>query len=357
MRVDGKLTSMLLSFLFLFSGACKKESKKVKIETSLDRVNLGTEISKYLHDIDVLTSLDTIPAQSQDNRVEEPVDDTFDELTFLEKDEKDSLSQKQGEIYSSKVKSLSEKRRSALFSRKTVSLNLKEEHIHEAKAYSFIDINYVSRLKDIGEDVSTFPLKGDRVITADRYIPVILENSIHSQLPGRFIALVERHIFANEGRNVLLPKGTRIICSYKSLVREGDTRLNAVCARAIRPDGASILLTNAYAADQMARTGLIGEVDNRTWEKYGSAFLVAGISALAGAGASISDTPVVRQASSNLSINLGNITTGVLNEHISLAPIITVAAGSRLQIIPTTDIWLRMPEEIQEEIPSQDFEI
>ena len=185
-------------------------------------------------------------------------------------------------------------------------------------------------------------------MTADCYIPIVLENSINSQLPGRFIGIVETHVFANEGRGVLFPKGTRIICTYESLAKEGDTRLAANCSRAIRPDGASILLTNAYAADQMARTGAIGKVDNRGWEKYGSAFIVAGISALAAAGVNTSVNSSMYQSANNLSVNLGQITAQMLEANVDLAPVMTVAAGSRLQIIPMTDIWIREPEEIED---------
>ncbi len=128
---------------------------------------------------------------------------------------------------------------------------------------------------NLPEDKSTLPVKRYRVITADRYIGAILENAVNSQIPGRVVAVVERHVFGADGRIPLLPKGTRIVCSYQSLAKLGDTRLPLSCSRAIRPDGASIQLTDATGADQMARTGFIGTVDNRIWERYGTAFIVS----------------------------------------------------------------------------------
>jgi type IV secretion system protein VirB10 len=208
------------------------------------------------------------------------------------------------------------------------------------------DPDYQQRDPKAPEDRSTLPVDRYRVITADRYIGAVLENSVNSQIPGRIIAIVERNIYGADGRRALLPKGTRIICSYQSLAKVGDTRLNVGCARAIRPDGASVMLTDAQGADQMARTGLAGDVDVRMWERYGSAFLVAAISSLASLGNQVSTNQNVQNGSNALSQNLGQVTAKVLEQSVNLAPIVTVPAGSRIQIIPQTDLWIREPEQV-----------
>jgi type IV secretion system protein VirB10 len=202
-------------------------------------------------------------------------------------------------------------------------------------------------------DTSTLPVDRYRVITNDRYITAILENSVNSQIPGRFIAIVERHVYGADGRIPLLPKGTRIVCHYESLAKQGDSRLAGNCSRAIRPDGASIVLSDAAAADQVARTGLIGEVDNRNWQRYGTAVVVSALSAVAAAGSAISDSPYTDAGATALSQNLGQVTATALQNSIDLAPIVTVPAGSRIQIIPEADIWLRKPEPLNQQAEQQ----
>ncbi len=195
---------------------------------------------------------------------------------------------------------------------------------------------------------STLPVKRDYVITADRYISAVLENSINSQLPGRLIAVVERSVYGSDGKVELLPKGTRLICQYKSLTDVGDSRLEAGCSRAILPNGASVLLTGAAIADQSGRTGLVGTLDRRIWERFGDAFIVSiisSLSALGGTGAS-EGTPL-NTAANNLSTNLGEVTAKILDETIGLEPIMTISAGTRIQIIPSTDIWIRQPEWVE----------
>ncbi len=320
-------------------------------KTALNRLEMKETISEFLH-VFVVTPPPVLEAPKQEMIQHEEIEelpseeDLYDETLFGEPLEV---------LQPFKSKDAQNKRYEGLLRRKTTGIFISKERKRKT-CLNARDKDYKTHLKGIKEDVSSFPVEGARVITADRYIPVVLENSINSQLPGRFIGIVETHVFANEGRGVLLPKGTRIICTYTCLSKEGDTRLSANCGRAIRPDGASVLLTNAYAADQMARTGAIGVVDNRMWTQYGSSFIVAGISALAAAGANTADDSVVSQSASNLSVNLGQITAQMLEKNADLAPVMTVAAGSRLQIIPMTDIWVRAPEEIEENETSETLE-
>lgn len=207
------------------------------------------------------------------------------------------------------------------------------------------------RLKDddygrdnLPEDRSTLPVDRFRVITADRYIGAVLENAVNSQVPGRVVAVVERHIFGADGRMPLFPKGTRIVCDYEPLAKVGDTRLPINCSRAIRPDGASIQLTDAQGADQMARTGFIGVVDNRIWERYGTAMIVSVLSAASSLGAGVTTNETTARGGNALSQNLGQVTAKVLEQSVDLAPVVEIPAGSKIQIIPRVDIWLRKPE-------------
>lgn len=200
------------------------------------------------------------------------------------------------------------------------------------------------RRDNLPEDRSTLPVDRFRVITADRYIGAVLENAVNSQIPGRVVAVVERHVFGADGRVPLLPKGTRIVCDYESLAKVGDTRLPITCSRAIRPDGASIQLTDAQGADQMARTGFIGVVDNRIWERYGTAMIVSALSAVSSLGATTTSNEQASRGGNALSQNLGQVTAKVLEQSVDLAPVVEIPAGSKIQIIPRVDIWLRKPE-------------
>ncbi len=193
------------------------------------------------------------------------------------------------------------------------------------------------------EDKFTYPLDRKWVLTADRYISGILETEVSSSVPGTVILVVDRPIFAAEGWTVIFPQYTKVICEYQSLSKVSDSRLSLRCTRAIRPDGASLLFTEAHGTDPMGRNGLVGDIDYRTFEKYGTAFLMAGISALAGAGSSVSSNPIAQGGAVSLSQNLGQVTARVIDQYIDLSPVITIKAGTRVHIRPQTDVWLRHP--------------
>ena len=213
------------------------------------------------------------------------------------------------------------------------------------KPFKFEDEDYKVWNSDFPEDKSTFPVDRSRILTEDTIINAVLERELNSQIPGKLVAIVDKDVLSPNGKYILLPAYTKVICHYEALSQTGDTRLPVQCARAIRPDGVSILLTNAIAADQMGRTGLIGEVDNRNFERYGSAFIMSGISALAQSGVNPEKQSWVTNSSTILSNNLGQVTAEVIKQNIDLRPIITIKAGSKIMIVLQTDIVLRKPIE------------
>lgn len=202
------------------------------------------------------------------------------------------------------------------------------------------------------ESRSTLPVDRSRILTADMRIPAIIEDSVNSQVGGRMIAIVERDILSPNGKYILIPAYSRIICSYDSLGEVGQTRLPVQCKRLIRPDGISIALKESIAADQSGRTGLIGELDQRMWERYGAAFLISATASLAQAGSYASEarskstlSQLLTGASDEFSHNLSEATSQVIEQTINLNPILTIPPGSHIQIIPSTDIVLRHPNE------------
>ena len=213
----------------------------------------------------------------------------------------------------------------------------------EARAVSLSDPDYGPPKPGFG-----LPVDRSRVITADRYIAGVLETGINSQLGGRAVAVVSRHVFGADDRLVLIPAGTRVIGHYQPLGAQGDTRLAITWTRLIRPDGAAIALEGLPAADQMGRGGMIGRIDSRIFERYGAPLLLSAISAVAAAATQPAlQIPFLITAESaavqDLNSGLQDVTAKIIDERLKLEPIITIAAGARLHILPTHDLWLREP--------------
>ena len=199
---------------------------------------------------------------------------------------------------------------------------------------------------DLPKDVSSLPVDRSRMITTDMKINAILDDDINSQIPGIAMAIVDKPLFSPNNKNILLPVFTKIICEYEGLELQGQTRLPIKCIRAIRPDGVSITLTDAIVADQMGRSGLTGDVDNKIFEIYACAFIMSGISALAQSGVNqnASNYPNWRSNSQTVfSNNIGQVTAEVIRKNIDLRPTVYIKAGTRMQIRPRVDIVFKEP--------------
>lgn len=214
--------------------------------------------------------------------------------------------------------------------------------------------------------VSSFPVDRTRVITADRYIPAVLENTLNSQLPGRAIAVVERNVYGAEGRSVLIPAGARAIGSYRSLARYGEARIDITWSRIILPNGVNINIDN-QSADVMGRTGLPGDLDTRFFEKYGSSLLTSAIAAAGDWLLDGSSTTVASQfggttqtmsgrarAATRLGNDIDSLGQRMVQENVDIRPVLTVPQGTRLDIIPSEDIWLRDPGHLRAVTPPKE---
>ena len=192
-----------------------------------------------------------------------------------------------------------------------------------------------------------------RILVEDRYITGILETSINTQLDGSVVIQTSRDVFGYHGRRILLPKGSRMVCDYESPKRIGEHRIGLVCDRVLTAgERAEIFQVAAPVGDVQGRAGITGEVDNRFLESYGSAFLLTFISASVraavassrDAGSTDTDDVVVSEAGEEISTRFGEITASVLQRTLNLKPIITVPQGTRVQIRPASDWYLRPVE-------------
>lgn len=204
---------------------------------------------------------------------------------------------------------------------------------------------------------SGLPVDNSRIVTADRYITGILETGINSQIDsgesGTLVIQTSRDVYGYHGRYILIPKGSRLICDYAPPADMGATRLSLTCTRILLAGHrAEILGLEAPTGDAQGRVGVTGEVDRRFGERYGTAFLLTGISTAVRAASAVvgaMDSNSVAAASTErgaeeLSTRFGEITASVLEQSLNLAPILTIPQGTRVQIRPAHDWYIRSLE-------------
>ena len=126
-------------------------------------------------------------------------------------------------------------------------------------------------------------------VTQGTLIPAILETAIDTDVPGYVRAVVSQDVKSFDGKNVLIPRSSRLIGQYQSGLQAGQKRAYVIWQRVIRPDGASVNLQSPGIGFD-GTTGLPGDVDSRFFQRFGSAMLlsvVGGLSAIGWGGASV----------------------------------------------------------------------
>ncbi|BDQ28867.1 hypothetical protein ASB7_07040 [Helicobacter ailurogastricus] len=187
-------------------------------------------------------------------------------------------------------------------------------------------------------------------------IPAFLVTPISSQLAGKVVAQVESDIFANMGRAVLIPKGSKVIGYYSNNNKIGEYRLDIVWSRIITPQGVNITLTNAKGADVKGYSGLVGQMITHNFQRYGMPLLVSTLSnglliALTSALANKTGKNnlfgdfLLMQLTRQTGMGLNQIIAQILKDKSNLKPIIIVREGSRVFISPNLDIFFPTPTE------------
>jgi len=123
-------------------------------------------------------------------------------------------------------------------------------------------------------------------VQAGTLVPAELITAINTTLPGSVIAQIRQNIFDTvSGSFLLIPKGSKLIGEYQSLVSYGQERVLIAFTRIIRPDGSSIQLDKYVGADVTGQSGMKGNVDNHWFQVLGAATLSTLLSVGAGVAA------------------------------------------------------------------------
>lgn len=124
----------------------------------------------------------------------------------------------------------------------------------------------------IGESRATVLPDRNFLITAGTLLPCTLQTALDSSVPGYTTCVIPRDIYSDNGRVVLMEKGTRVIGEYQGGLRRGQYRLFILWTRAVTPRGIAIDLKSP-ASDALGRAGVTGGVETFFWERFGAALL------------------------------------------------------------------------------------
>ncbi len=205
----------------------------------------------------------------------------------------------------------------------------------------------------VAQTKSSLPVDMTRIITIDKVITATLLFPIDSRQSGRAIAIVNRDVYGGESRVVLLPRGSKLIGEAQA----NQEKIAIAWTDLIRPDGVRFRF-DAVSGDAMGRMGVPGYRDNRWLERFGNLLLGSLVSAgatyaiggesdttLESDGQTTTTGDAKSRAAEQLRQDFKSLFDQMLEERLGLQPILEVPAGTRLTVFPTTDLFLKSPDE------------
>ena len=224
------------------------------------------------------------------------------------------------------------------------------------------DANYV---------LSSWRVDMSEMILADKPIPAVLartimDSGVASQVP--VTAIVERNVYAEDGRNIVIPAGSRVMGQAANGASSGGTsgsavRMDITWTRLIRPDGSAFEFSAAQTGDAQGRGGALGYLDEQLLKKYtlpmatslmsdALAFVMArGSTTTSSDGTTTQDAraQAAQDAREHFLDNMNQIFEDLMESKTRIAAVTYIPAGTRLIIYPKVDMWIRTADREKED--------
>ncbi|WP_296195788.1 type IV secretion system protein VirB10 [Sphingorhabdus sp.] len=169
------------------------------------------------------------------------------------------------------------------------------------------------------------------LITAGSFIPCVLQSAMDSSQPGYVSCIVPRNIYSDNGRVVLMEKGTKIVGEYQGGLNRGQYRLFVLWTRAVTPRGIAIDVASP-ATDALGRGGMDGRVDNFFWQRFGTALLFSLVEDAATVG-----SEAIGNSASNTTRVPSDAASTILQQNSQIKPVLRKNQGEDVGITVAQD--------------------
>lgn len=251
-EVDMMISDKLRSF--------EEEMNKLKDESSrlaaeLEQKKLEEEANKKKSKIPILNLTKGNGTNSEPENAEEAMQDMLTEMEEKKKEEERQLQIAQ------RRRVLEERKNSPMF---------KMQGGGGGDGTEEETSSIIVRSKDSLESIKTTEVKVttarvsdlSRTVMQGKMINAVLETAINTGIKTQVRAIVSRDVYSELGKNIVIPKGSKIIGSFQTMSGNNVSRIQISWSRIIRVDGLSINIS-ANSADSLGRGGINGELDNK----------------------------------------------------------------------------------------------
>lgn len=194
----------------------------------------------------------------------------------------------------------------------------------------------VARAKSFGDQNLVLP-KG-------RQADCVLTGRIIDEVPGFTSCALTQNMYSDNGRVLLLERGSELTGEYGTSTQLGTRRLFVTWTRAKTPGGIEIDLSSP-GSDSLGTSGIPGYLDNRWSERIGAALLLSFIKDVAVAvvnnqnnNGSTGTSVTVQQPGQNTAQAGFSIADEVVRQTIKVRPTLSINEGERVSIYVARDL-------------------
>ncbi|MFX1766334.1 type IV secretion system protein VirB10 [Paraburkholderia sp. A1RI-2L] len=189
------------------------------------------------------------------------------------------------------------------------------------------------------------------VLAQGAKVDCVGDTAFDSTQAGISTCTVTKNVYSDDGRVVLIERGSQINSEYRSNLSPGQKRVFVLSARIKTPHGVTVEI-DSPAADALGRMGIDGYVDNHWHQRIGAAMLLGitqdAIGYLATRGGNTNGSVVFQNTQQQ-----GNDTaTRVLDSTVNIPPTLTQSQGAEFTIVIARDldfasVYALLPEDTQ----------
>lgn len=172
------------------------------------------------------------------------------------------------------------------------------------------------------------------------FIDCVLETRIDSTVPGMTSCVVTRDIFSDNGKILLVERGSKMTGEYQSGVQQGQARIFVLWNRIKTVHGVTVNL-DSPGTDPLGGSGLPGHVNNHFAKRFGAAILLSVINDSFATAANLTRSAYDQNQTivyNNTSSNANQMATEALKNSINIPPTLYKNHGERINIFVARDL-------------------
>ena len=118
------------------------------------------------------------------------------------------------------------------------------------------------------------------ILAKGSFIDCALQTRLDSTVPGMTACVITRSIYSDNGKVLLIERGSTVTGEYKSNLKQGMARIFVLWSRIKTPNGVVINM-DSPGTDPLGGAGVPGYIDTHFWQRFGGALMLSLVDDLA----------------------------------------------------------------------------